>query len=862
MEAETLEDYAFHGNIMELDYHSHLIDSDMVSPDTLQTGHYDYDQVMVAFEHDQHHQSDEQLEIEMLDDYPSNPSEKSAITCPRSSSSSLVLPHPTSHDGLPSYTVSSAPPQTSLVTFATFEPAQHPSPAHLDPPTGLGQPNIKPSHSHLDSQPPPDSSHSSDVQPQGAPAHSHPSVPSLGEKSHQIGLTIDSSSIGEFTESHLTPESQLGAQEVVIDGSDEPQSLTQLPLPTSVSDSALPDTSESPSSPSITSNQNQILVTEQVPSPEEEVNALPENCELAEDQASALVSESLELIEDPSAAQPVWDNPPAEDIPYEDYETESRPRVRTDLLEHVRFQLGSISLNEEGLPIESETDSASAPGVRLVCEGCEYSLFQTIELADPEKSEHSSLDDETVLLSELEYRDLYFGPLEAFIQSLHNIFPNLHDNNRNEIVLNFPTLEFKVPEDNVYTKELSLYDIDRLHIGARLPDRLLISLEKQPRLVHRFNILATYVSELAQNDQYPESNSRELLTQSDSDGLYQDCTTTENEVGLNDDRPDSFELPEPVKGSPAPLVSSNEPDATHSNPDETESLSFGVAIPSKGPELPSSDTRPASDLLSTEPSSSAPPCGSQTADLAAEHSRICEVYLASDCSSSDLPKTEVTASPLHNGASSPIPPIDTSLRPDQLQKMLPSSGHTKTAGEHSNNVGAQGSPKNGGVASALFNPDQVVQCSPEIKLSTESVNDPENQCEEAIADEQASYTSELTIQGDDHLSEGEIEEFVDDSASACADDPPTSLHSGPSVLPDDGTTVLPLVKDTKLSGADHQASSEDYDQDPPPTVSPRLSTCFKRTHEEVEANPESYPVADEIELTSDCLVDAKKPRVL
>jgi hypothetical protein len=48
----------------------------------------------------------------------------------------------------------------------------------------------------------------------------------------------------------------------------------------------------------------------------------------------------------------------------------------------------------------------------------------------------------------------------------------------------------------MYSKQLSLFDIDRLHVGANLPDHLLISLDQQPRLVHRFNILAAYVSEL------------------------------------------------------------------------------------------------------------------------------------------------------------------------------------------------------------------------------------------------------------------------------------------------------------------------------------------------------------------------------
>lgn len=38
-----------------------------------------------------------------------------------------------------------------------------------------------------------------------------------------------------------------------------------------------------------------------------------------------------------------------------------------------------------------------------------------------------------------------------------------------------------------------MYDMDRLHVGASLSGRLLVSLEKQPRLIHRFNVLAKHV---------------------------------------------------------------------------------------------------------------------------------------------------------------------------------------------------------------------------------------------------------------------------------------------------------------------------------------------------------------------------------
>ncbi|POW14136.1 hypothetical protein PSTT_03138, partial [Puccinia striiformis] len=147
------------------------------------------------------------------------------------------------------------------------------------------------------------------------------------------------------------------------------------------------------------------------------------------------------------------------------------------------------------------------PGIRLICEGTEYSLFQAIQ---PNQTDQLSIKDQTILLSEPDYHQLYHAPLsEFFTNGLHQIFPTLHQEHTYEFVLNFSTLEIKVPEDNVYSQQLSLADIDRLHIGANLPDRLLIELDKQPRLVHRFNILANYVSQLIEQQQETEEEAEE-----------------------------------------------------------------------------------------------------------------------------------------------------------------------------------------------------------------------------------------------------------------------------------------------------------------------------------------------------------------
>lgn len=81
--------------------------------------------------------------------------------------------------------------------------------------------------------------------------------------------------------------------------------------------------------------------------------------------------------------------------------------------------------------------------IRLICEGCEYILFHPTQ-QPPEAEE----EDQTILLTEPEYKELYFAPLQQLIQALHHIFPNLHNQHKNELVLNFTTLEIRVPEVN------------------------------------------------------------------------------------------------------------------------------------------------------------------------------------------------------------------------------------------------------------------------------------------------------------------------------------------------------------------------------------------------------------------------------
>ncbi|KAG0143824.1 hypothetical protein CROQUDRAFT_672704 [Cronartium quercuum f. sp. fusiforme G11] len=416
--------------IMEID---ELPDADMVSPNHLNQ-QIDYDQVMDSVQVDEN----QNQEIEMMDDYSTQISPE-----PELEPEPVILACPTNFPILDTeisriFPVSKI--SEGVEVAAPIEMIEVPS----DPPL-------------LDSQ---DLTYQDSASLSSLPTHV-----SNHQESVNVSQQIDS-----------VQDSDLKVPSRVTDLVPSEHDLeSNLPCPTELAQQPKDQVQQHPTIETITS----VLSTEE----------------------SQIVNESSP--EEPEPA-PVEDGCEDENVPIEDFtgnkvvdldvddlltadgSLESRPVPRIDLIEHVQIDFELIQLldNETISPDQEPLMMRQAPCIRLICEDCEYSLFQ---------SSSTDTKDEVVLLSEPEHQEIYFAPLDELFESLRNIFPAFAQTDHNELVLSFPDLEARIPEDNVYARDLTLFDMDRLHVGANLPGRLLVSVEKQPRLIHRFNVLAKHV---------------------------------------------------------------------------------------------------------------------------------------------------------------------------------------------------------------------------------------------------------------------------------------------------------------------------------------------------------------------------------
>jgi hypothetical protein len=85
-------------------------------------------------------------------------------------------------------------------------------------------------------------------------------------------------------------------------------------------------------------------------------------------------------------------------------------------------------------------------------------------------------------------------------------------------------------QDNLYSRELSLFHIHRLYLGCQLPDRVTVTLREAPRLVYRFNTLAEHAGRLV---------SQSMCHLSEAGGFANESTVDATEPGethSDDDR--------------------------------------------------------------------------------------------------------------------------------------------------------------------------------------------------------------------------------------------------------------------------------------------------------------------------------------
>ncbi|GAA5933505.1 uncharacterized protein JCM15063_001330 [Sporobolomyces koalae] len=178
-----------------------------------------------------------------------------------------------------------------------------------------------------------------------------------------------------------------------------------------------------------------------------------------------------------------------------------RPRVDKSLL-------GGI---EVPMPESSEsTNALAAPAILLEYDNTAYSLFRAPIKIPNDRVEGDETDnhDESgtvttgeeqdeqgpqTLLTGQEQQQLYFATLEQLFSTLHEQFPEL-SSREDELVLDFDEIGIAITEDNIYSRQISLHDFDRIHLGCGLPGRLHARLYAQTRFSSGFNALAQHVA--------------------------------------------------------------------------------------------------------------------------------------------------------------------------------------------------------------------------------------------------------------------------------------------------------------------------------------------------------------------------------
>ncbi|GAA5900547.1 hypothetical protein JCM8208_000531 [Rhodotorula glutinis] len=112
---------------------------------------------------------------------------------------------------------------------------------------------------------------------------------------------------------------------------------------------------------------------------------------------------------------------------------------------------------------------------------------------EDEQDEHVKEDDVELLLGDAAQHELYYEPLDALFGALRAQLEYLgHDGD--ELVLEFDEIGLSITEDNVYARQVTLFDFDRIHTGCQIPGRLHANLATQPRFSSGFNALAQHIA--------------------------------------------------------------------------------------------------------------------------------------------------------------------------------------------------------------------------------------------------------------------------------------------------------------------------------------------------------------------------------
>ncbi|GAA5907442.1 uncharacterized protein JCM6883_001209 [Sporobolomyces salmoneus] len=205
---------------------------------------------------------------------------------------------------------------------------------------------------------------------------------------------------------------------------------------------------------------------------------------------------------------------------------------------------------EVPFPLDESSPSSSsqslAPAVLFNYDNATYSLFrshkpvpQTAHSGDDSSptgtvegdNEAQEEEEPQALLTEIEDQQLYFGTLEHLFSKLHDQFPELQSR-EDELVLDFDEIGVALTEDNVYSRQVSLHDFDRIHLGCGLPGRLHARLYAQSRFSSGFNALAQHVANtLNGNNATEEGNDSEATYEAEDGTVNGDEENEETNFG-------------------------------------------------------------------------------------------------------------------------------------------------------------------------------------------------------------------------------------------------------------------------------------------------------------------------------------------
>ncbi|BGP25929.1 proteophosphoglycan ppg4 [Rhodotorula toruloides] len=156
-----------------------------------------------------------------------------------------------------------------------------------------------------------------------------------------------------------------------------------------------------------------------------------------------------------------------------------------------------------------------------------------------------------LLLGNATRHELYYKPLDTLLRVLREEIEELRDQ-ADELVVDFDEIGISLSEDNIYSRQVTLFDFDRIHTGCQIPGRLHARIYSQPRFATGFNALAEHIARIAsgaseegEGEELEEGEeSVTLVAEEGSEGEIRE-EGVEEEEGVADDHdgPDS-ELPQ------------------------------------------------------------------------------------------------------------------------------------------------------------------------------------------------------------------------------------------------------------------------------------------------------------------------------